>query len=188
MAIFLSAGHHITGKNSSREDPGAIGVQKRKENEESIRFKNKLLNYLRTNYPTYKVITDEDSETLQAYLSRIKPGSGSVVLEIHFDAFNGKASGATALVSDNAQKLSKEFAKELVDSTSRILRIPNRGVKPESSSGRGRLGLMRKEGIVSLLELCFIDNPIDMEHYDKFHDQLVPIIAEILVRYDDKLT
>jgi len=42
----------------------------------------------------------------------------------------------------------------------------------ESESHRGRLGLMRKKGIVVLLELCFIDNQQDFSKYELVKNEL----------------
>ncbi|PZP42189.1 MAG: N-acetylmuramoyl-L-alanine amidase [Pseudopedobacter saltans] len=175
MAIFLSAGHHL-------KDTGAIGISGRQENQETIKLRDAILNFIK---PTYKVITDNDSETLAQYLNRIKPGNGSVVLELHFDAYNQKASGTTGLYKDGANNLSIQFANELTEKVSTLLNIPNRGGKSESQSNRGKLGLTRKDGITVLLELCFIDNGIDMQTYDIHFMDLAKLIANLLMKYDD---
>lgn len=175
MAVFVSAGHHI-------KDPGAIGVNGRKEADETIKFRNAVVKYLE---PTgVKIITDNDNETLSQYLTRIVTGNGSVVIEFHFDAFDGIASGTTAFVGNDADRLDKLFAKESVDIVSRVLNIPNRGVKTESQSHRGRLGLMREQGIVCLVELGFIDNKNDMDSFDKNFFTLASEFAKLLEKFE----
>lgn len=177
MAIFLSAGHH-------NNDSGAV-ANGYKENKLTIEFRDLVLHELQTKFPSYKVITDKDEETLSQYLNRIKTGSGSVVLEIHFDAFNGKAKGATALIQDAHDKYDKMMGQELVNATANILGTANRGVKTESQSARGKLGLTRKEGTTVLMELEFIDNENAMNGYHEGKHRLAQEYARILTKYDD---
>jgi N-acetylmuramoyl-L-alanine amidase len=175
MAIYLSAGHHL-------KDSGAVS-NGRKENGETIKLRDAILNFIK---PEYKVFTDNDNETLSQYLNRIKPGNGSVVLEIHFDASGtGKASGTTALHKDNADIMSVRFCKSLTDAASRVLRINNRGAKSEKDSHRGSLAFVHEPGINGLLEICFIDNKEDMARYDTNFMLLAKNIAAVLMAYDD---
>lgn len=176
MASFISAGHHL-------KDSGAVG-NGYKENELTIEFRNLVVSHCLKK--GMKVITDKDTETLGQYLSRIQTGSGSVVIEFHFDAsVNKMATGTTALVGDDADRLDKSFAKELVDCTSSTLKIKNRGVQSEDMSHRGKLGLMREQGTVALLELGFISNKSDMESYQKNKKILAELIANIIYKYEN---
>lgn len=174
MASFVSAGHHL-------KDSGAIGSGTQ-ENLETIGFRNLVVPICKQR--GLKVFVDDDKDSLATYLSKIKTGDGSVVVEFHFDAATGQASGSTAIVGVDADQNDKDFAKELVDTTASILGIPNRGVISEANSHRGRLGLMRKTGIVSLLEICFIDNPSDMAKYNQNKVKLANEIASIIDKYD----
>lgn len=173
--IFVSAGHH-------RKDPGAV-ANGMKESEKAMEFRDLVVAEIKKQGRS--VVTDNDDETLGQYLSRIKTGNGSVVLEFHFDAATPSATGTTALVGDDADSNDKYFAKELSDTTACVLGIKNRGVKFEKDSHRGKLALMRKEGIVCLLELCFLTNLDDMKAYEKGKKTLAKDIAYILVKYED---
>lgn len=177
--IFPSAGH---APYSIKKDFGAEGCGY-KEAILTIEMRNLVIKEL--DAKGIKYITDKDTETLGEYLQRIETGSGSVVCEWHFDAYNGTASGATSLVGDDSDRLDKAFAKELVDITASILGIPNRGVKAESESHRGKLGLMREQGIVSLLEICFIDNSNDMQKYQANKTQLAKAYSDLLIKYEN---
>lgn len=172
---YSSAGHH-------NNDSGAIGVNGRKESIEAMEFRN-LVN-AEIVRKGKSVTQDNDNETLGQYLGRINPTDKDVVVEFHFNAFNGKATGVEVLVADNANERSKAMAKELVDGYAKILGIPNRGVKTESQSARGKLGLMRKKGAVCLPELCFIDNPSDMASYDQNRVNLACFTAQVVSKYD----
>lgn len=182
--IFLSAGHHL-------KDPGAVsnGLQ---ENLLTIELRDMIVRELQSNGKVhdkdFKI--DEDKETLSQYLQRIKTGSGSVVFELHFDASaKTEATGTTMLIP--ARQWTKEFiieekfGKEIVNSCSTILGIKNRGVIDETQSHRGRLGLMREEGINGLLEVCFITNKEDLRKYNLNKKALAKLIAELLIKYDE---
>jgi N-acetylmuramoyl-L-alanine amidase len=180
--IFLSAGHH--SKHSIKTDPGAIGFNGTKEGDITIEFRD-LVSAELTKMKVPHILDRDRDEVLAEYLQRIKTGNGSVVLEYHCDAFNGKASGTTSFMEDDGDKLDKAFAKELVDSVSSTLSIPNRGVKTASQSNRGRLGLMNEDGIICLQELFFIDNASDLESYHKNKHTLAKAHANILVKYEN---
>ena len=178
--VFISSGHVPKGKNY---DPGAVsnGI---KESDKALEFKNLVIS--KCIKKGLKVITDKDDETLSDYLKRIKTGSGSVVLEFHFDASeNPKATGTTALIGDDFDRLDKSFGQELVNAVSNILKIKNRGLISEKQSHRGRLGLMREQGTVCLLELCFISNKEDMANYELYKHELAEVIANIIYKYEN---
>jgi len=181
--IFISAGHN---PNGIKPDPGAIGNGKR-EADLTVEFRDLVIFELIKNSANY--VADSDSERLGQYLERIKTGSGSVVLEFHFDAAaSAKATGTTVLIGGDADKNDKAFAKELVEATATILGIKNRGVLSEAESHRGRLGLMKEEGILALLEICFISNPEDLAAYEKGKFELAQAIADILIEYEDLIS
>lgn len=177
--IFISAGHNPKG---IKTDPGAIG-NGYKEADLAVEFRNLVCENLIAK--GLKFITDKDDERLGSYLERIKTGNGSVVVEYHFDAAASKdATGTTALVGVDADRLDKAFATELVNATAKCFGIKNRGVKSEADSHRGSLGLMREQGIVSLIELAFISNVNDMKAYQFYKTKLAQIHADIIERYE----
>ncbi|WP_437918439.1 N-acetylmuramoyl-L-alanine amidase [Sphingobacterium sp. LRF_L2] len=175
LKSYSSAGHHLA-------DPGATGVNGRQENRETIAFRD-LVN-AELGRKGKMVVQDNDTETLSQYLGRIDPTDADVVIEPHFNAYNGKATGVEVLVADDANERSKAMAKEIVDGFARIMGIANRGVKKESQSARGRLALMRKKGAVALIEICFIDNASDMKAYDSNRINLACFLAQIISKYD----
>ncbi len=177
--IFISAGHNPKG---IKTDPGAIG-NGYKEADLTVEIRNLVIAQLKNMGVSY--ISDNDDERLGNYLERIKTGNGSVVLEFHFDASDNKsATGCTALIEGEADRLDKAFAKELSDVTALTLGIKNRGVKTEAESHRGKLALMREEGIICLLEVCFISNPQDILLYKANKERLAFQIAQILIKYE----
>lgn len=179
--IFISAGHN---PNGIKKDPGAVG-NGYKEADLAVEMRNLTVEELKKD--TYlKITTDKDDERLADYLKRIQTGSGSVVLEYHFDASeNSSATGTTVLIGNDSDRLDKAFAKELVDKTAEVLKIKNRGVKTEADSHRGKLGLMREQGIVALLEICFISNKDDIKSFQNNKKQLAKELALIIKNYEN---
>ena len=185
MSIYLSAGHNSKSK-TIKQDPGAVNKQGIKEGDLTIEFRD-LVSAELTKLGM-KHIKDSDEESLAMYLNRIKTGSGSVVIEYHFDsAASETATGCTGLIEEEADRLDKAFAAELTNSIAITLGIKNRGVIRESESHRGRLGLMREEGIICLVELCFLSNPNDLAKYHQGKLALAKQHALILKKYEDML-
>lgn len=179
--IFLSAGHNPFGLTP---DPGAM-ANGYKEAELTVIMRNLVSQQLKNMGVPH--ITDRDDERLGTYLERIKTGNGSVVLEFHYDAGPATATGCTALIEKEADRLDRAFAKELSDLVSQTAGIRNRGVKSETESHRGSLALMREEGIICLLELGFITNLQDVKLIDANKERIAYVIAQILVKYENMI-
>lgn len=189
--IFSSAGH-CNARGHKNEDSGAVGINGRWEADEAVKFRNRVNQYLRAK--GYTVKQDSDTESLREYLKRIQPGPASVVVEYHFDCADyPTATGCSALVADGAHAMNRLFAQELAETVHKILGIKLRdgddgdGILFESDSHRGRLGLMREAGTVALLEICFISNPNDMAQYDAHFEELAEAIANVIIKYEEKI-
>lgn len=181
--IFISAGHNL-GSARSKEDPGAVNKAGLKENAVAIEFRDLVAREL--DKMGVKYVTDKNDERLADYLKRIQTGNGSVVLEFHCDsAGSALATGTTGIVGSDADRLDKAFSKEINDAFANQLGIKNRGVISEADSHRGRLGLMREQGIVSLQEMFFLSNTLDLNKYNAKKHCLAPMIAQILKKYED---
>ena len=181
--IFISAGHNRKG-SQTKEDPGAVNKQEVKENDITIEFRDLVCN----EFDKYAInyIKDRNDERLADYLKRIQTGNGSVVLEFHCDAADSEtATGSTGIVALDADRLDKAFSKEINDAFSNTLGIKNRGVISEAQSNRGKLGLMREQGIVSLQEMFFITNPSDLAKYHLNKHILAKKVAKICKKYED---
>ena len=82
---------------------------------------------------------------------------GDVMISLHCNAANGKASGAETFYRGAADR---EMAKKLTDAVCGVLGIPNRGPKTEKDSQHASLAVMEFEQCW-LIELGFIDNSED---------------------------
>lgn len=178
---FISAGHcNVKGPNN---DPGAPGVDKRWEADETVNIRDLVISRIRQ-MGYLDIVQDLNGESLGQYLKRVKPGSGSVVVEFHFNAGPASATGTEVLVSVDADRLDKSMAQEFAEGTAHLLGITNRGVKSEADTRHKRLGLMRETGIVNLVEICFITSENDMKQYDKNISALADLYAGIIIKYD----
>lgn len=181
--VFISAGHNLRGLNT-KEDPGAVSKSGVKENEIAIEFRDLVCKELDS--LGVKYIKDRNDERLADYLKRIQTGSGSVVIEFHCDsAVDSRATGCTGIIGSDADRLDWAFSKEVNKAFFETLRLKDRGVITESQSHRGRLGLMREQGIVSLQEMFFISNPGDLSNYHTYKKILAVKVARIIKNYED---
>lgn len=178
LKVFPSAGHH-------NSDPGAVALG----HKEAYLTKD-ARNIIAKNSNAEELIMDKDSETNSQYQKRIKPGEGSVVFDIHFNAGSPTATGTECFVNDkdfnNKNSLSYKMASEVCEFASGLLGIKNRGVKSEKASQHSRLGILNLGAGVSVLwEICFITSVLDMQNYLAKKEFLHKGIAAILKRYDD---
>ncbi|WP_293916515.1 MULTISPECIES: N-acetylmuramoyl-L-alanine amidase [unclassified Sphingobacterium] len=175
--IFLTAGHHL-------KDSGAVG-NGRKENSLTIEIRDMITERLKALSPDIVVWNDNDNDTLAQVIAQINKiaTKDDFLLELHFDSsISPKASGATALVAEGARQNSKDFGKELADLGSAIMRVPNRGVKFESQSNRGRLGILHTAASSVLYEVGFISNPTDVVNYENWKHWLADDFARIIIK------
>lgn len=181
---FISAGHcNIQGPNY---DPGAVGVNGRKEADETVKMRDAVVSRLKIMGYT-DIIQDASGESLAQYLFRIHTGTGSMVCEFHFNAGPPGATGVETIVEEDADKMDLACAKEIsamINMYTGLKLRGNQGVISEKDSHRGRLGLMREEGIVVLVELAFISNADDMARYDAHFDEIAHGMAQIIAKYD----
>lgn len=171
--IYLFAGH-------SNNDTGAM-ANGYKEADLTKELRNIVVNELKKrNYLNFE--TDNDQDNLSTVLKKINPTPKDIVLDIHFNSASPTATGTEVLISNHAGDTSKKFAKALVEGSSSILGLINRGVKTESQSPRKRLAVLNKNGAAALIEVCFITNTNDMSKYQANKTKLAIFIAELLVK------
>lgn len=177
LVIYPIAGH-------SNNDPGAVynNVTEALKTQE---LRNLIAAYLKQK--GHKHIVDNDAENNRQLQNRIKPGTGSVLVDHHFNAsVNTMATGCEVIIANNANTHSKAIAKELAEGTAKILGITNRGVKTESQTHRGKIGIVNLgAGIACLVEVCFLSNKTDMAKYEQKKNELAKFYAETYIKYDN---
>lgn len=160
MTIILDPGHGMSNRKLGVFDPGACNG-KHQEAVIALTWANELRTILMTK--GFRVVRTRASATDPAPVSQraviAKNFDGEVMLSIHCNAANGKASGSECLYRGDQNK---KKAEALSKATSAALGIKDRGPKVEADSQHGRLAVMAFQPCF-LLELGFIDNPTDLE-------------------------
>jgi N-acetylmuramoyl-L-alanine amidase len=158
--IFISAAHG--GKEAGRTDPGSIagGTNEAKE---MILLRDLIVTELRAR--SFEVLAVPDDLSAQQTIAWInsRARQKDVALEIHADAASSPSvRGASIfyIASNDERRSNAELL--LVALLRRVPQLPNRGVKPDSASGLGRLAFCRQTAIGSLLmQVAFLTSPDD---------------------------
>ena len=159
MKILLSAGHGGT-------DGGSTGADNGKEKDRTWTLTNKVATYLRNAGHNVTVNTEKTSNGSWRFKSR----SGyDFALSIHFNAFDGTATGTECLY-----KGTKKKADELSSAVASAIGVRNRGAK-----SRPNLYMMNI-GFDNLIEVCFHDNSSDLNKYNSKIDEVAKAIADVV--------
>lgn len=159
MKILLSAGHGGT-------DSGSIGADGGKEKDRTINLANKVAAYLRKAGHSVTVNTEKTSSGAWRFKNR---KGYDFALSIHFNAFNGSATGTEVLY-----KGTKKKASELSSAVAKTLGIKDRG--PKSRPGLYMMNI----GFDNLIEVCFHDHKADLDKYNAKIDEVAKTIADVL--------
>lgn len=158
--IFISAGHG--GMEQGGRDPGSV-VGGTTEAQEMILLRDQVVPELRSRGFEVLSVPDELSlsQTIQWINARVRPKD--VALEIHADAFsNPDVRGASAFYIANNTERKNHAELMLIALLRRLPQLPNRGAKPDTSTGVGRLAFCRDTVLPSILmEVGFLSNPDD---------------------------
>lgn len=182
--LFLVAGHH-------KNDPGAIanGLTEHELNKDLRRLTKNFFEFRYRDRPTTAAIwVDDDKYTLSQTNAAINAIAEpqDIKYEIHFNAAgSAKASGAEIFVSQNARPLTLRIAQESVNLNAKLLGIPNRGVKDETKSARGRLASLHGAACSMLSEIGFISSKDDMGAYEKWKHWFAVDHTDMIIRYLD---
>ena len=182
--IYNRAGHH-------NNDSGAVATHNGIKYQENIIMKEfrGLINN-RLDSKGYKYINDNDNETLSQYLTRIKPGTGSVIFEGHLNAFvTSIATGIEIIIPTNHSqaeyKIASMMAQGLHKITGLALRNGGTGVITEGQSKRGSLAIMKKPGINILAEFGFISNSNDLKILQDKKVEICNFVGDCLILAED---
>ena len=109
-------------------------------------------------------------------------GAAPILCSLHFNSFDGTASGSEAIHAENAWDSSKQLAADLSREVAQVLSITDRGAKPESASAHGWLRILhaREDASSVLLEVCFMDNNEEAEKYLRCKESVAEAIANTL--------
>lgn len=164
-AVFVSAGH-------SNSDPGAV-ANGRKEADIVTEFRNIVAYYLMVwGVPHYTDGVGKENWPLKRAAAEAK--QYDIAVEFHLNAASPAASGVETLSAPKDYELGNKICKAV----SKILKIPNRGAKPENAGQHKRLAFVQSGGII--VELFFLTNKTDLAAYDAKKWLVAREIAHIL--------
>lgn len=176
---------HLVAGHDAVKDFGAVAKHPKlvevRESIKNINYRDLLRREL--SFLGVKTTVDNDRQGLAEVIRNLRTLAKpqDLIIDIHFNAAaNQAATGTEVFVKDGFKPEEMKLATELVKSASDILRLRNRGVKTESQSVRGRLGIMRVPCNVVLLELGFITNPQDVDNYVMWRKILAAKHADII--------
>lgn len=156
--VFLSVGH---GGN----DSGAIGVNKIKEKDYTLLLCKEISKKLAEQNIEHELSrTTDKTNTQKMKLTSIEKYKPTIAIDVHFNAYNGKATGTECYYQRNNSR-GEALAKNLSRVVSSEIGIANRGAKIKLlSDGRDWFGMLRNCKVcpIVLLEVCFLDNKNDM--------------------------
>ena len=156
--IFISAGHG--GKEAGGIDPGSIagGTTEAKE---MIFLRDLILTELRAR--GFEDLSVPDSLSARASIQWINSRArrNDVAVEIHADSAASPAvNGASVYYISNNEVRKSNAEMLLMGLLRRVPQLNSRGVKPDTSTGMGRLMFTREVAIASLLmQVIFLSSP-----------------------------
>src|SRR4028118_924702 len=185
--IFISAGHG--GTEQGNLDRGSV-VGSTTEAQEMILLRDQVVPELRSR--GFEVLSVPDdlslSQTIQWINARDRVGD--VALEIHADAFsNPDVRGATAFYIANNTERKNHADLLLLALIRRVPQLPNRGAKPDTSTGVGRISFCRDTTLPSILmEVGFLSNPDDRALLQKQRRDIALGLADGLAAWSRKVS
>ena len=169
MKIYLNAGH------DRQLDPGAVNQRLHlRECDAAYALALRVQQYLENNGMAVLVGQSDD---LYAICDEANAAECDLFVSIHFNAFNGRASGTETLISGSTGSLMLGHC--IQSNLKAVLSLPNRGLKERPS-----LFVLRNTMMPAVLvEVCFIDNDFDWRCYDARQDEAAKAIATGIMQY-----
>jgi N-acetylmuramoyl-L-alanine amidase len=174
--LFVIAGH-------SKSSPGATAYNGVSEYVYTIELQREVIDLLKGRFTT---IVDGDEQGLTEIVKQINGNCGEedLVIDLHFNNNNPKATGTEVFLSTKASINTRMIAGKMVRNISEALGIPvrrhmaNRDYKYSEESARGKLAIIDNVKCESILiEVCFL-NKRDLEKYNV--EQAAKAIADSL--------
>jgi N-acetylmuramoyl-L-alanine amidase len=159
MKLAIDPGHGFANATPGQYDPGALGGG---IEEASVVLSWGLTGKFVLEGAGLGVWLTRDSNTsaapLMTRVERAVAAGCTHLLSLHCNAAASNASGTEAYYRDRTDE---SFAGLVLESGVNALKLPNRGLNPDSASPPGRLAVLDFPGPATLLELGFITNATD---------------------------
>lgn len=170
--VVLNIGH---GGDSGNYDSGAIAADGTHEHAFN---RDELGPLVKSELESlgFKVTTVIQNRSFGELPSRINALNPDVILSLHFNAYNGQATGTETLYW-NTSKRGKALASEVQARMVDVLGLANRGIKPKFKGDRGAALLRDTKAPCLILEPFFGDNPDDLKQTRNHLPELAKAIA-----------
>ena len=177
--LALSAGH----SNKQGRDNGA-NYNNRIEGVEAAKFRSDLVKALEKRKIVANVDIDSNITFETVKLFKEYFGEHDILIDIHFNTSTSPtASGTEVIIPTKYSTMEYAIGIDICNTISTTLGIPNRGVKREDETPRGKLAFMSIDAETILIEMCFISNKSDMARYDTKYETLINKLADLLTNY-----
>ena len=163
MKVYVNAGH------DRQLDSGAVNPRlDLRECDAAYELACLVMSYLEDNGIAVHFGQNDD---LYAVCDEANWEDCDLFISLHFNAFNGRASGTETLISGSTGSLMLGHC--IQSNVKAVLNLPNRGLKE-----RPGLFVLRSTMMPAVLvEVCFIDNDSDWRRYAAHKDAVARAIA-----------
>ena len=169
MNVYINAGH------DRKLDSGAVNPRLHlRECDAAYELSLRIQQYLEHN--GIAVCTGQNDD-LYVICDEANTSGCDLFVSIHFNAFNGRASGTETLISGSIGSLMLGHC--IQSNLNAVLNLPNRGLKERPS-----LFVLRNTMMPAVVvEVCFIDNDSDWRRYEARLDDAAKAIATAIMQY-----
>lgn len=159
MKLCIDPGHGMGNRKPGSYDPGAqsAGVSEA-DVALQIALTGKWLCKQRGIACYLTRETDQDSDPVGQRDDKAEAQGCTHLLSIHLNCADGRASGTETFYRDSADKA---WARKVQDAALPAWGLSDRGLKTEAASQHSRLAVLDFDGPAALLEVGFIDHPLD---------------------------
>ena len=169
MKVYVNAGH------DRQLDSGAVNPRlDLRECDAAYELACLVMSYLEDNGIAVRF---GQNDNLYAVCDEANSEDCDLFISLHFNAFNGRASGTETLISGSTGSLMLGHC--IQSNLKAVLNLPNRGLKE-----RPGLFVLRSTMMPAVLvEVCFLDNDCDWRRYEAHKDTAARAIATGIMQY-----
>lgn len=169
MFVYLNPGHDLF------HDPGAVNERLRLTEAEMARELAWLVSDRLKEHKIRHIVNQKDD--LFGLICAANRWQADLFVSIHFNAFNGRATGTETYVSYTPDSVMVGHA--IQQNLCAALELPNRGIKENMNL----LVINSTTMPAVLVEVCFIDNDDDIKWYMERKEQAADAIATGIIQY-----
>ena len=177
MAKFIINAGHFWDTCTNKKDTGAVSGE-HIEALMTIALRDAVIAKLNEINRAYLTIPDNLDISGSIIWVNKNAVEDDLLVDIHFNASKTHQARGTEAYYYREQI----FAKTLTEEVSKALGTPNRGYFPDNMTVIGELSLLRKTKCRSaLIEVCFIDHPLDIAalNYDKAAQGIINALVKL---------